>query len=166
MQACCDLNFRRSAVRWADVAAKEHAKAWVENNSCHAWRNGWLMVDGTLIPLYARPAFFGNVFFDRKSNYSLNVQVCSNNLSKGDNRMLTFVDSSFQLLIYGFLISPLGFLAVNMTLQLGRQHECFKNTRPFSKRMNGFGGILHIHYETGVSLPIKSKVFLCCSTCH
>ena len=33
------------------------------------------MVDGTLIPLHVRPGFFGNVFFDRKSNYSMNVQV-------------------------------------------------------------------------------------------
>jgi hypothetical protein len=33
------------------------------------------MVDGSLVPLYARPAFYGNVFFDRKSNYSMNVQV-------------------------------------------------------------------------------------------
>ena len=82
MQACCDQNFRRSSVRWADAPAKECAKAWVEDNSCHAWRNGWLMVDGTLIPLYARPAFFGNVFFDRKSNYSMNVQVCYNNLTR------------------------------------------------------------------------------------
>jgi hypothetical protein len=75
MQACCDESFWRSSLRWADDDAKEHAKAWVEENSCPAWRNGWLMVDGTLVPLYARPAFYGNVFFDRKSNYSLNVQV-------------------------------------------------------------------------------------------
>jgi hypothetical protein len=26
------------------------------------------------------------------------------------------------------------------------------------KRVNGSGVILHIHYETGVSLPTKSKV--------
>jgi hypothetical protein len=35
------------------------------------------MVDGTLIPLFQQPVFFGNVWFDRKSNYSLNLQVIS-----------------------------------------------------------------------------------------
>ena len=75
MRACCDESFRRSSMRWPDDAAKEQAKLWVEENSCSAWQNGWLMVDGTLVPLYACPAFYGNVFFDRKSNYSLNVQV-------------------------------------------------------------------------------------------
>jgi len=33
------------------------------------------MVDGTLVPLYCRPGFFGNTWFDRKSNYSMNVSV-------------------------------------------------------------------------------------------
>jgi hypothetical protein len=75
MQACCDESFRRSSLCWADDDAKENAKVWVEENSCLNWRNGWLMVDGTLVSLYSRPAFYGNVFFDRKSNYSLNVQV-------------------------------------------------------------------------------------------
>ncbi|KAI5884959.1 uncharacterized protein SCHCODRAFT_01110332, partial [Schizophyllum commune H4-8] len=39
-------------------------------------RDGWLTVDGTLVPLYCRPGHFGNTFYNRKSNYSLNVQVC------------------------------------------------------------------------------------------
>jgi len=75
MAATCSEHFRRSALRWSSGAVKEEAKVWVEENSCHAWRNGWLMVDGTLVPLFQRPVFFGNTFFDRKSNYSLNVQV-------------------------------------------------------------------------------------------
>jgi hypothetical protein len=75
MKAVCAERFRRSAVRWPNADAKADAKAWVEENSCPAWRNGWCMVDGTLVPLFMRPAFFGNSWFDRKSNYSLNVQV-------------------------------------------------------------------------------------------
>jgi hypothetical protein len=75
MAATCSDHFRHSALRWASDEAKEAAKAWVENASCPAWRNGWLMVDGTLVPLFMRPGFFGNTWFDRKSNYSLNVQV-------------------------------------------------------------------------------------------
>jgi hypothetical protein len=77
MKACCSIQFRTSALQWPDAVRKEVAKEWVEENSCPAWRDGWLMVDGTLVPLARRPGFFGNVFFDRKCNYSMNVQVCS-----------------------------------------------------------------------------------------
>jgi hypothetical protein len=75
MKACCSDRFRDAAVQWASPETKELAKEWVERVSCPAWRDGWLMVDGTLVPLFQRPAFFGNTWFDRKSNYSLNVQV-------------------------------------------------------------------------------------------
>jgi hypothetical protein len=75
MAATCSDRFRHSALRWPNEEAKKAAKNWVENASCPAWRNGWLMVDGTLVPLFMRPPFFGNTWFDRKSNYSLNVQV-------------------------------------------------------------------------------------------
>ena len=67
--------FRFSSVRWPSDAEKATAKAWIEEASCPAWRDGWLMVDGTLISLFMRPGFFGNTWFDRKSNYSMNVQV-------------------------------------------------------------------------------------------
>jgi hypothetical protein len=33
------------------------------------------MVDGTLVPLFAKPAHYGAQFFDRKSNYLVGVQV-------------------------------------------------------------------------------------------
>lgn len=75
MTAICHKEFRRATVYWPNDAEKEAARAWVEEHSCPAWRNGWMMVDGTLVPLFARPGFFGNTWFDRKSNYSLNVQV-------------------------------------------------------------------------------------------
>ena len=65
----------KSGLHWSSPQAKEAAKAWVQDASCPAWRDGWLMVDGTLVPLFMHPGFFGNTFFDRKSNYSLNVQV-------------------------------------------------------------------------------------------
>lgn len=55
---------------------KEEAKRWVEDHSCAEWRDGFCMVDGTLVPIYERPFWFGESYFDRKSNYSLNIQVC------------------------------------------------------------------------------------------
>ena len=75
IKACCSEKFRSSSIQWANEQMISEAKEWVESKSCPAWRNGWLMVDGTLVPLFRRPGYFGNVFFDRKSNYSLNVQV-------------------------------------------------------------------------------------------
>jgi hypothetical protein len=75
LKATCSERFRKSALHWPSPQVKEAAKAWIQDASCPAWRDGWLMVDGTLVPLFMRPGFFGNTFFDRKSNYSLNVQV-------------------------------------------------------------------------------------------
>ena len=75
LAAACSESFWKSALQWTSDEDKVVAKAWVEANSCPAWRDGWCMVDGTLIPLFQWPAFFGNVWFDRKSNYSLNLQV-------------------------------------------------------------------------------------------
>jgi hypothetical protein len=75
LKALNSEHFHRSSVQWANSAAKATAKAWTEEALCPAWRDGWLMVDGTLIPLFMRPTFFGNTWFDRKSNYSMNIQV-------------------------------------------------------------------------------------------
>ena len=66
------------AVRWVSEEEKEESKEWVAKVSgCQTWRDGYCMVDGTLIPLFAKPSFFGEAYFDRKSNYSLNVQLVS-----------------------------------------------------------------------------------------
>lgn len=53
----------------------ELAREFAESRSCPAWRNGIFAVDGTTIPLFEKPSFFGETFYDRKSRYSLNCQV-------------------------------------------------------------------------------------------
>ena len=68
-------SFIKEAVRFPTPEEKEEAKSWVEEHSCKAWRNGWCLVDGTLIPLFDRPHWYGESYFDRKCNYSLNIQV-------------------------------------------------------------------------------------------
>jgi hypothetical protein len=75
MTAILCLTFMQESVRFPTSEEKEEAKVWVETHSCKAWRDGWCLVDGTLIPLYARPFWYGESYFDRKCNYSLNVQV-------------------------------------------------------------------------------------------
>jgi hypothetical protein len=62
---------------WPTEEDKEQAKDWVESVSCAEWRDGFCMVDGTLVPLSQKPGHHGEAYFDRKSNYSLNVQVTS-----------------------------------------------------------------------------------------
>ena len=37
--------------------------------------DGYCMVDGTPIILFQKPGYHGEAYFDRKSNYSLNLQV-------------------------------------------------------------------------------------------
>jgi hypothetical protein len=51
------------------------AQQFAESCSCPEWRNGFLAIDGSAIGLLAKPGYFGETFYDRKSNYSLNCQV-------------------------------------------------------------------------------------------
>lgn len=75
LTALCDPCFQAVTMLWPNADDIEAAKCWVEEQSCPAWRNGWLMVDGTLVPIFQRPAHYGNTYYDCKSNYSFNVQV-------------------------------------------------------------------------------------------
>ena len=54
---CLDKNKKKQPVPYVPHMAVnaqdiECAKAWVEGNSCPAWRDGWLMVDGTLVQTF------------------------------------------------------------------------------------------------------------------
>jgi hypothetical protein len=69
------LTLHDTVIRWPSAREKEDAKEWVEAATCVAWRNGCIFVDGTLVPLAEKPGYHGEAYFDRKSNYSLNVQV-------------------------------------------------------------------------------------------
>jgi hypothetical protein len=69
------LALHDSAIRWPSEDEKEESKQWVEIASCYAWRDGYCMVDGMPVDLFQKPGFHGEAYFDRKSNYSLNLQV-------------------------------------------------------------------------------------------
>ncbi|KAI0687194.1 hypothetical protein BC835DRAFT_1449170, partial [Cytidiella melzeri] len=75
MVAVLRKRFRDKAVRMPTDEEKAEAKAWVGKRACKAWRNGWCLVDGTLVPLFDRPFWYGESYFDRKCNYSMNIQV-------------------------------------------------------------------------------------------
>jgi hypothetical protein len=96
LKAVFSERFRAASLQWPSEEKKEEAKRWIEGRTCAAWRDGWLMVDGTLIPLFRRPQFYGNTWFDRKSNYSINVQVRASATTHRDDGDLTMFNSLFQ----------------------------------------------------------------------
>lgn len=75
MVAVLHSDFIDKAVWLPTEMEKEVAKKWVEEHSCRGWHDGWCLVDGTLIPLYEHPHWYGESYFDRKCNYSLNLQI-------------------------------------------------------------------------------------------
>ena len=56
---------------------KEVEKRWIDTHMGFEglWREGWVMYDGTIVVLYARPGLDGDAYYTRKSNYGLNLQV-------------------------------------------------------------------------------------------
>ncbi|KAJ6567854.1 hypothetical protein B0H10DRAFT_1841356, partial [Mycena sp. CBHHK59/15] len=75
MTAVLRPGFMKSAVHMPTPLEKENTKHWVQSHWCRAWRNGWCFVDGTLVLLDEQPTWYGKSYFDRKCNYSLNIQI-------------------------------------------------------------------------------------------
>jgi hypothetical protein len=73
--AILDEQFMKANVRLPNDEEKRDAQAWVRAHSCRKWGKGYLLVDGTLVVLYDRPHWYGESYYDRKCNYSLNIQV-------------------------------------------------------------------------------------------
>ena len=64
-------------VRLPTDQEKEEEKCWIDQHLGFkgTWREGWVMYDGTIVVLYAKPGLNGDAYFTRKSNYGLNLQV-------------------------------------------------------------------------------------------
>jgi hypothetical protein len=75
MTAILRRDFIDESISFPTDEEKRKAKEWVAAHSCEAWRHGWCMVDGTLVPLFNRPYWYGQSYYDRKCSYSLNIQV-------------------------------------------------------------------------------------------
>lgn len=75
LTAVCDRDFLVATLRPPSEEEKEASRELAESKSCPEWRGGWCGVDGTLVVLHERPQHFGSSFYDRKCNYSTNVQV-------------------------------------------------------------------------------------------
>ena len=59
-------------------AEKEVEKCWMDQHLGFkgTWREGWVMYDGTIVVLHAKPGLNGDAYYTRKANYGLNLQVC------------------------------------------------------------------------------------------
>jgi hypothetical protein len=64
-------------VRPLTAEEKEREKEWLDEHLGFRglWREGWIMYDGTIVVLYAKPGLNGDAYYTRKANYGLNVQV-------------------------------------------------------------------------------------------
>ena len=55
----------------------ELLRKFVKERTCPGWWNGIFAADGSAIALFQKPGYFGKTFYDRKSTYSMNFQVCT-----------------------------------------------------------------------------------------
>ena len=71
------LSLHDTFVRPLTEEEKEREKEWIDEHVGFKglWREGWVMYDGTIVVLYARPGFDGDAYYTRKCNYGLNLQV-------------------------------------------------------------------------------------------
>jgi hypothetical protein len=106
------IRLQNQAIKMPTPLQKAEAKRWVESVSCPAWRGGYCMVDGTLVPLADKPGYFGESFFDRKSNYSINLTV--NPILPPRYIVLTLSSRLSISLIFVSLTSPLATVGVHM----------------------------------------------------
>jgi hypothetical protein len=71
-------------VRLPTAEEKEIEKRWMSEHVGFEglWKEGWVMYDGTIVVLYAKPGLNGDAYYTRKANYGLNAQVLYFNILK------------------------------------------------------------------------------------
>ena len=58
-----------------DSEDAELSHTFIEEWTFPGWQNGIFTTDGSTIPLFQKPGYYGETFYDRKSTYSLNCQA-------------------------------------------------------------------------------------------
>lgn len=149
MTAFLPLNER--AVHWPSEDEKSAASDWVEAASCAAWRPGFALVDGTLIPLHAKPGHYGEQFCDRKSNYSLNVQVRLSACLLNSQRCSLMFCSLSPYPISALSTMPSVHWVARMTPRHSRRPVHIKNMIHYFGKANGYGATPHIPNVPGSS---------------
>jgi len=133
---------------------KGSSKRWVELQSCPAWRNGWLMVGGTLVPIISRPWILGNTWLIANQLF----YECS-------GKSYRYIHTCYLIWIIDYLNSrsPHYWLwcwiawEPSMILLPGWRHIFLRNMRDFLGEMNGYGETLHTHWRIGARALYKSN---------
>ena len=149
-----------------DSEDMERARAFTESWTCPVWRKGVFAADGSSIPLFEKPCFFGESFYDRKSRYSLHCQVCARTHVK--NRRLTCY--SLRLCRTIFLLSTTDLVILEAPTTHGRFRGLTSHhvLRSLFQMATGCGQIVHIRWKRGVSSlsrSLKGDDFLGIKTC-
>lgn len=135
---------------------KQKAQRYVEERTCSQWKGGFLCVDGTSFPLFQKPGWYGEGYFDRKCNYSLTnqvstfIKICL--LANDVYRSYAF------LTIYGLLTMSLEYLEVFMTQLPFNNPKLLSHQNNSLVKMSGFGLTVHIAVNHGVWSPLKDQL--------
>ncbi|KAL1671979.1 hypothetical protein EV122DRAFT_225588, partial [Schizophyllum commune] len=69
------VSLHDQAVHLPTADDKEAAKEYIEKETCPEWRNGYLLADGTKIPVFCKPGLHGEAWYDKNKDYSLDAQI-------------------------------------------------------------------------------------------
>jgi hypothetical protein len=70
------LALHDEAVMMPPEEEKEQAKEYVEGVTCPEWWNRFLLADGMKFVLFQKPGLYGEAWFDKNKDYSIDCQVC------------------------------------------------------------------------------------------
>lgn len=87
------------------------------------------MLDGTLISLYWKPLYYENIFFNHKSNYSINVQIINTLNCKIIDYVSRFWDSQYNIHCFAFTK-----LRNNSSQYLEKDERCRKDAGYFLQK--------------------------------
>lgn len=110
-------------VRLLTAEEREREKCWIDEQMGFkgAWRDGWVMYDGTIVVLYQRPGWDGDAYYTRKCNSGLNLQVCGWFLTLS-YIFLICIRSGMWVPTFGSSIIPMGILDLHTTQLPSREH--------------------------------------------
>ncbi|SAM85454.1 uncharacterized protein UBRO_21085 [Ustilago bromivora] len=73
---CRLLELNKEVMQFASEAERQSASAWVQRTTrVEEWGKGWLVVDGTHVPLAWKPGMMSREHFSYKGFYSMNVTL-------------------------------------------------------------------------------------------
>lgn len=69
------LSLHDIAMAKPTVQEQISARIWARDSTCPEWDKGYVAVDGTTFPLFEKPGYYGETWFDKDKVYSIKTQV-------------------------------------------------------------------------------------------